>query len=92
MILEVACLIKATDKEAGCSEAVVQEVSGATEPKKGTLENGKMIVVPFPGHVPRRVLSFPPSVPSRNFHLEASLNLHTPETELAIVFTSNISE
>ncbi len=86
MTVTVACLIKARDKEASSREAVEQEVSGGTEPKTGALA----IVVPFSSsHSPLSVL-ISLSSQSRNFHLEASLNLHTLETELAIVFTSNI--
>ena len=52
MIVTLVRLIKAKDKEADSSGAVEQEVSAVTEPKMGASENGKMIVVPFPHHVP----------------------------------------
>lgn len=52
MTKTVVGLIKSRDGEAGSSEAVEQEVSGATEAKRGALENGKMIVVPLPHHIP----------------------------------------
>lgn len=83
MTVTVPCLIKARDKEAASRGAVEQEVSGETEPKTRALENGKMIVAPFSSpHSPLRVL-MSLSSQSRNFHSEASLNLHTSETELA---------
>ena len=51
MTVTVACLIKARDKGAGSSGAVELEVSGATEPKAGALENRKIFVL-FLHHIP----------------------------------------
>lgn len=90
MTVTVACLIKARDEGAGSRGAVGQKVSGATEPKTAASTNGKTTVVRFSSpHSPLSVLISLNSQ-SRNFHLDASLNLDTPETELPIVFESNI--
>jgi len=71
-------LIKAMEKEAGSR--------GATQPKTGALDKWKDDYCSFFFII----LLISLSSQSRHFHLEASLNMHIPEHELAIVFTSNI--
>lgn len=78
----MACLINSKHEEARSRGGGEHEGKWSYRGRDRNLRNGKMIVVTFV-HLVHHL-----NLLQKIFYLEVRLNLQTPETELAIVFTS----